>query len=263
LTLLGSTPAAQIGGLTEGSYRAFMAYDGLIGIGLGGTLTGTMDVYNPHIIDGYGVVAVHGNLISDPNTNGDVDIATTNTVISEVNGIAIDLAGTTINGTYGSLVIYPNGDYTYTPTANQTGLGQVDQFTYTLFDPLSGDTSEATFYVHLDSNTIDMTWNPADPSQPAVINDPLPLDAFNNVDVASIDYDYPVTVENIDNAISYSWLLGIGGLVIGNSSGSANFTVDPVILTDAVISVNFGRWELYSMAYMLYSHGLIQMVQPL
>ncbi|MGR0304850.1 beta strand repeat-containing protein, partial [Acinetobacter beijerinckii] len=240
LTLLGSTPAAQIDGLTEGSYRAFMAYDGLIGIGLGGTLTGTMDVYNPHIIDGYGVVAVHGNLISDPNTNGDVDIATTNTVISEVNGIAIDPAGTTINGTYGSLVIYPNGDYTYTPTANQTGLGQVDQFTYTLFDPLSGDTSEATFYVHLDSNTIDMTWNPADPSQPAVINDPLPLDAFNNVDVASIDYDYPVTVENIDNAISYSWLLGIGGLVIGNSSGSANFTVDPGNLTDAVISVNFG-----------------------
>jgi VCBS repeat-containing protein len=240
LTLLGSTPAAQIGGLTEGSYRAFMAYDGLIGVGLGGTLTGTMDVYNPHIIDSYEAVAVHGNLISDPNTNGDIDIATTNTVISEVNSVAIDPAGTTITGTYGSLVIYPNGDYTYTPNANMTGLGQVDQFTYTLFDPITGDTSDATFYVHLDSNTIDMTWNAADPSQPAVINDPLPLDAFSNVDVASIDYQYPVTVENLNNAISYSWLLGVGGLVIGSSSGSANFTVDPGNLTDAVISVNFG-----------------------
>ncbi|MCH7330581.1 beta strand repeat-containing protein, partial [Acinetobacter modestus] len=240
LTLLGSTPAAQIGGLTEGSYRAFMAYDGLIGVGLGGTLTGTMDVYNPHIIDSYEAVAVHGNLISDPNTNGDIDIATTNTVISEVNSIAIDPAGTTITGTYGSLVIYPNGDYTYTPNANMAGLGQVDQFTYTLFDPITGDTSDATFYVHLDSNTIDMTWNAADPSQPAVINDPLPLDAFSNVDVASIDYQYPVTVENLNNAISYSWLLGVGGLVIGSSSGSANFTVDPGNLTDAVISVNFG-----------------------
>jgi len=240
LTLLGSTPVAQVGGLTEGSYRAFMAYDGLIGIGLGGTLTGTMDVYNPHIIDSYEATAVHGNLISDPNTNGDVDIATTNTVISEVNGMSIDPAGTTITGTYGELVIYPNGDYTYTPNASMSGLGQVDQFTYTLFDPMSGDTSEATFYVHLDSNTIDMTWNAADPSQPAVINDPLPIDAFSNVDVASIDYEYPVTVENLDNAISYNWLLGVGGIVIGSSSGSANFTVDPGNLTDAVISVDFG-----------------------
>ncbi len=49
------------------------------------------------------------------------------------------------------LFIYANGDYTYTPNADSAGLGQVDQFTYTLLDPASNITSQATFYVHLDS----------------------------------------------------------------------------------------------------------------
>ncbi|MBD0095873.1 hypothetical protein IAF33_19090, partial [Acinetobacter baumannii] len=40
------------------------------------TLNGSVDVYNPAVITGYDIVAAHGNLISDPNTNGDVDIAT-------------------------------------------------------------------------------------------------------------------------------------------------------------------------------------------
>ncbi|NIE97988.1 Ig-like domain-containing protein [Acinetobacter sp. Tr-809] len=178
LTLLGSTPTAQIAGLTEGEYRAFLSFNGAVGGAIGVTLNGEVKLYNPAVVTGYDVVAAHGNLISDPNTNGAIDIATPNSVISEINGVAITGSPTTVTGVYGTLVIYPNGDYTYTPNPASAGLGQVDEFTYTLRDPASGTTSQATFYVHLDSKVVDMNW-PADPSQPATVSIIAADDAVN------------------------------------------------------------------------------------
>ncbi|WP_407323022.1 Ig-like domain-containing protein [Acinetobacter baumannii] len=241
LSLIGGTPTAVLEGLDAGQYRAFIGYEGLLGVGLGGTLTGTMDVYNPYIVAGYSVEPISGNVIKDASLTGEVDAASSSAVISQVNGVAVDpVAGTTITGTYGTLVIDQDGNYTYTPTVNGANLGQVDQFTYTLLDPVTGNTSEATLYVRLDSDSVDMTWNDADPSQPAVITSPLPVDAMDNVASAEIDMVYPVTTEVLDNAISYNWLLGVGGIVIGAKEGTATFTVDPGNLTDAIIAVNFG-----------------------
>ncbi|MCZ2943735.1 Ig-like domain-containing protein [Acinetobacter baumannii] len=241
LSLIGGTPTAVLEGLDAGQYRAFIGYEGLLGVGLGGTLTGTMDVYNPYIVAGYSVEPISGNVIKDASLTGEVDAASSSAVISQVNGVAVDpVAGATIIGTYGTLVIDQDGNYTYTPTVNGANLGQVDQFTYTLLDPVTGNTSEATLYVRLDSDSVDMTWNDADPSQPAVITSPLPVDAMDNVASAEIDMVYPVTTEVLDNAISYNWLLGVGGIVIGAKEGTATFTVDPGNLTDAIIAVNFG-----------------------
>ncbi|MCU4526302.1 type I secretion C-terminal target domain-containing protein [Acinetobacter pittii] len=241
LSLIGGTPTAVVEGLDAGQYRAFIGYEGLVGVGLGGTLTGTMDVYNPYIVAGYSVEPISGNVIKDASLTGEVDAASSSAVISQVNGVAVDpVAGATITGTYGTLVIDQDGNYTYTPTVDGANLGQVDQFTYTLLDPVTGNTSEATLYVRLDSNSVDMTWNDADPSQPAVITSPLPVDAMDNVASAEIDMVYPVTTEVLDNAISYNWLLGVGGIVIGSREGTATFTVDPGNLTDAIIAVNFG-----------------------
>ncbi|WP_419145780.1 beta strand repeat-containing protein, partial [Acinetobacter pittii] len=241
LTLVGGTPTAVLEGLDAGQYRAFIGYEGLLGVGLGGTLTGTMDVYNPYIVASYSVEPISGNVIKDASLTGEVDAASSSAVISQVNGIAVDpVAGAIITGTYGTLVIDQDGNYTYTPTVDGANLGQVDQFTYTLLDPVTGNTSEATLYVRLDSDSVDMTWNDADPSQPAVITSPLPVDAMDNVASAEIDMVYPVTTEVLDNAISYNWLLGVGGIVIGSKEGTATFTVDPGNLTDAIIAVNFG-----------------------
>ncbi|AQV17538.1 hypothetical protein BMU11_18760 [Acinetobacter pittii] len=241
LTLVGGTPTAVLEGLDAGQYRAFIGYEGLLGVGLGGTLTGTMDVYNPYIVASYSVEPISGNVIKDASLTGEVDAASSSAVISQVNGVAVDpVAGATITGTYGTLVIDQDGNYTYTPTVDGANLGQVDQFTYTLLDPVTGNTSEATLYVRLDSDSVDMTWNDADPSQPAVITSPLPVDAMDNVASAEIDMVYPVTTEVLDNAISYNWLLGVGGIVIGSKEGTATFTVDPGNLTDAIIAVNFG-----------------------
>ncbi|RZH34250.1 BapA/Bap/LapF family large adhesin, partial [Acinetobacter pittii] len=241
LSLIGGTPTAVLEGLDAGQYRAFIGYEGLLGVGLGGTLTGTMDVYNPYIVASYSVEPISGNVIKDASLTGEVDAASSSAVISQVNGIAVDpVAGATITGTYGTLVIDQDGNYTYTPTVDGANLGQVDQFTYTLLDPVTGNTSEATLYVRLDSDSVDMTWNDTDPSQPAVITSPLPVDAMDNVASAEIDMVYPVTTEVLDNAISYNWLLGVGGVVIGSREGTATFTVDPGNLTDAIIAVNFG-----------------------
>ncbi len=146
LTLIGGTPTAVLEGLDAGQYRAFIGYEGLVGVGLGGTLTGTMDVYNPYIVAGYSVEPISGNVIKDASLTGEVDAASSSAVISQVNGVAVDpVAGATIVGAYGTLVIDQDGNYTYTPTVDGANLGQVDQFTYTLLDPVTGNTSEQHF----------------------------------------------------------------------------------------------------------------------
>ncbi|ENV11444.1 hypothetical protein F966_00227, partial [Acinetobacter higginsii] len=241
LSLIGGVATAVIEGLEAGQYRAFIGYEGLLGVGLGGTLTGTMDVYNPYVIAGYSVEPISGNVIKDVGLNGAVDAASSNAVISMVNGNPVSATGTTtIVGTYGTLVIDQDGNYTYTPNANGLNLGKVDEFTYTLSDPATGNTSQAVLYVHLDSSEVDMTWNPTDPSQPAVITGPVPVDAMDNVASAAIDLVYPITTQFFDNAISYNWLLGVGGIVIGTKEGTATFTVAPGNVTEAIFSVNFG-----------------------
>ncbi|WP_139837593.1 beta strand repeat-containing protein, partial [Acinetobacter baumannii] len=223
LTLLGNTPTAQIGGLTEGEYRAFLSFNGLVGGAVAVTLNGSVDVYNPAVITGYDVVAAHGNLISDPNTNGDVDIATPNSIISEVNGVAVSASPTEIIGTHGTLLIYANGDYTYTPNADSAGLGQVDQFTYTLLDPASNTTSQATFYVHLDSKVVDMNWDAADPSQPATVTITAVDDAVNAAIAAE-----PHLIED-DRALgsaTYLALLSLAGINLQAPLPFVNSTVE-------------------------------------
>ncbi|EEX02997.1 type 1 secretion C-terminal target domain (VC_A0849 subclass) [Acinetobacter baumannii ATCC 19606 = CIP 70.34 = JCM 6841] len=223
LTLLGNTPTAQIGGLTEGEYRAFLSFNGLVGGAVAVTLNGSVDVYNPAVITGYDVVAAHGNLISDPNTNGDVDIATPNSIISEVNGVAVSASPTEIIGTHGTLLIYANGDYTYTPNADSAGLGQVDQFTYTLLDPASNTTSQATFYVHLDSKVVDMNWDAADPPQPATVTITAVDDAVNAAIAAE-----PHLIED-DRALgsaTYLALLSLAGINLQAPLPFVNSTVE-------------------------------------
>ncbi|QBM36512.1 BapA/Bap/LapF family large adhesin [Acinetobacter baumannii] len=223
LTLLGNTPTAQIGGLTEGEYRAFLSFNGLVGGAVAVTLNGSVDVYNPAVITGYDVVAAHGNLISNPNTNGDVDIATPNSIISEVNGVAVSASPTEIIGTHGTLLIYANGDYTYTPNADSAGLGQVDQFTYTLLDPASNTTSQATFYVHLDSKVVDMNWDAADPSQPATVTITAVDDAVNAAIAAE-----PHLIED-DRALgsaTYLALLSLAGINLQAPLPFVNSTVE-------------------------------------
>ncbi|WP_428839964.1 BapA/Bap/LapF family large adhesin [Acinetobacter nosocomialis] len=63
---------------------------------------------------------------------------------------------------------------------------------------------------------------------------------MDNVASAAIDMVYPTTQQVLNNAISYSWLLGVGGVVVGSKQGTATFNVAEGHVSEAIISVNFG-----------------------
>ena len=85
-----------------------------------------------------GTTVANGNLLAN-----DQDPAGQTLTIASVNGIAVSGA-TTITGTYGTLVVMPNGTYTYTLAGAQTNVTQLlsgqtaaDSFSYTLSDGLT------------------------------------------------------------------------------------------------------------------------------
>jgi VCBS repeat-containing protein len=163
LALLGGT-SGTVTGLESGEYRAFMGYDDgtLIGIGVGGTLNLTATDNDFTDIAGYEPVAAIGNVMS----NDDVPAGTT---VQSVDGQTIDPAGTTIQGDFGQLTILPNGTFTYTPSASGAGIGKVDTFEYTLIDA-DGNTGTATLNVQIGSDSVDMTWDAANPGSPATLD---------------------------------------------------------------------------------------------
>ncbi|WP_262528569.1 cadherin-like domain-containing protein [Agrobacterium tumefaciens] len=159
LDLFGGA-SGTVQGLDAGEYRAFMGYDGLLGAGVGGTLTVTATDYDFTEAGGYEAVEVSGNVI-------DNDDVPTGTTVQSVDGQSVDPAGTVIQGDFGELSILPDGTFTYTPLANGAGIGQVDQFEYTLVDA-TGNTGTATLNVQIGSDSVTMTWNGTDPGLPAV-----------------------------------------------------------------------------------------------
>ncbi|NRC54626.1 BapA/Bap/LapF family large adhesin [Neoaquamicrobium sediminum] len=154
--------------LDAGQYRAFVTFEG-VGLGVLGELgVGGTDLDYTEI-GGYEVEPASGNVITDVNGDGDSDVVTPTTIVSEVNGEAILAGGTTIIGTYGTLVIDQDGSYTYTPNEDAAAIGQVDQFQYTLFDPDTGNTATATLYAQIGSDSVALTFDPANPDQPATL----------------------------------------------------------------------------------------------
>ncbi|EMF0720256.1 BapA prefix-like domain-containing protein [Citrobacter freundii] len=94
------------------------------------------------------------------STNGNIlanDSAPANTVITEVNGVAVSGTGTTrIDGQYGTLTIDAKGNYTYTL---KSGLGAdsistPDSFVYTVKAP-NGDTASASLNIKATPQALD------------------------------------------------------------------------------------------------------------
>ena len=158
LSLFGGT-SGTVPGLEPGEYRAFMGFNGLLGVGVGGTLTLDGTDYDFTENGGYDPVAVSGNVL-------DNDVVPAGTTVQSVDGLAVDQDGVAIQGDFGELLIRSDGSYTYTPFANGAGIGKVDRFDYVVTDA-DGNTGPATLYVQIGSDNVTLTWSNTDPGLPA------------------------------------------------------------------------------------------------
>jgi T1SS-143 domain-containing protein len=89
------------------------------------------------------LAAATGNVLANDDAGADGGLS-----VTEVNGDAVS-GSTNIDGLYGTLTIDENGDYTYTPNAEDLPAGMSDSFTYTVTD---ADGSEDTATLTIDIN---------------------------------------------------------------------------------------------------------------
>lgn len=110
------------------------------------------------------------------NTTGNVltnDVAPTDALLTEVNGVAISATGTTeVNGLYGSLTIDARGNYTYT-LKNGVGADSIktpDSFIYTVKAP-NGDTDTASLNITPTARALDAINDVSDTLSVATLQD--------------------------------------------------------------------------------------------
>src|SRR5690606_11325786 len=127
--------------LEAGQYRAFMTYEGVLGL----TLAGSLQVYGTDYDYTDLGEAVSGNVLDNDGLPDDGEFE-----VVSVNGESITGDNTVIEGVYGVLTISPDGSYTYTPNSDPSVIGQVDTFEYTVQG--EGGTGTATLYVQIGSD---------------------------------------------------------------------------------------------------------------
>ncbi|WP_315761726.1 BapA/Bap/LapF family large adhesin [Sphingomonas sp. Y38-1Y] len=164
--------------LGPGQYRAFVAFQGVAGLGLLGALevSGIDNDFTRPIVD---PETATGNVVTDPGPGGEVDIVGAATVVESVTvgGVttAVAAGGTSVRGTYGTLTINPDGSYSYVPDASAAGIGRSDSFTYTLLDPTDNERESANLTINIGSDDV---------AAPVATNDQASVTA---------SYDYLVT----------------------------------------------------------------------
>ncbi|MGO2489706.1 MAG: BapA/Bap/LapF family large adhesin [Pseudomonas taetrolens] len=203
LGLFGSSSSAEVDGLAAGQYRFTLAMDPAV-VAVGASATAQLSVDNESLVD-FDTTGgdVSGNVITDNGVTGLPDSPGTgaDATVQTVNGEPVDsdpAVGTVVQGLYGELTIFANGDYSYSANGDPANIGKVDTFAYQLTTP-AGGTASANLYVHIDSTDSTVIWDPADPSAPGVIE----LVATDDIATAQIAIDNVVETESV-TALSYS-----------------------------------------------------------
>ncbi|WP_333969586.1 beta strand repeat-containing protein [Alteromonas mediterranea] len=175
-----------------------------------------------------GSTTTSGNVIDAANTGDVADSIAEGGVVTQVthtNGepvtvLGTGLSGVTIQGDYGDLTIFEDGSYTYVANGVRDGLGSTDSFSYTISDGTSTSTANLNFNlsgqgISADSARAELTYDFASE--------------------AGIDFE---------NALTYSWTIGIGGIVIpslfGNDTESDTFIVSENTVQDITLTVDGG-----------------------
>jgi hypothetical protein len=232
LGLFGQSSSAKIEGLEAGQYRFTLKLDpNLVSVGAGATAK--LSVTNDSLTDFTGVAGpdVTGNVITDPGIGGQPDEPGTGGPVKvqvEVEGEFVDAdatTGTVLQGQYGQLTIFANGEYKYTPNGDIANIGKVDAFEYHLVNGAGGSAS-ATLYVRIDSPSVDVNWSATDPSAPGVIN------TVANDDLGSAQIDIVNLVTQADLAtLSYNLAL------LGSSTGTGA-AINVATGTTAELAIN-------------------------
>ncbi|HCK6645670.1 TPA: BapA prefix-like domain-containing protein [Salmonella enterica subsp. enterica serovar Typhi str. CT18] len=209
------------------------------------------------------------------NTTGNVltnDVAPTDALLTEVNGVAIAATGTTeVNGLYGSLIIDARGNYTYT-LKNGVGADSIktpDSFIYTLKAP-NGDTDTASLNITPTARALDAINDVSDTLSVATLQDTAAwLDSSvgsaswgllgksgsgsGTFDVATgtvlkgaslvFDVSTLITLGNLN----ISWAIQENGTVIRNGT----VPVANITLGSAMVTVNLSGLELDAGTYTL------------
>ncbi|MGP5354862.1 BapA/Bap/LapF family large adhesin [Pseudomonas helleri] len=156
--------------LGEGTYRVTASTSILLSLG---SKVSIEQKFTPTYLDKFVVGTVTpatGNVLSSTLTGPD-KLGSVLTVISVLdNGVFVNAGGEgkVVAGAYGTLTLFADGKYTYTPNAGLTAsnVGQVDHFTYKLTSP-TGNSDTAELYIRLDSPDRPQVWDDANPGAPA------------------------------------------------------------------------------------------------
>ncbi|TVV76525.1 BapA/Bap/LapF family large adhesin, partial [Sphingomonas solaris] len=193
-----------------GEYRAFLTFDGAAGVGLLGNLNVTGSEADFTANADVTPIAATGNVIRDAGPDGNVDAVTPGTLLTSVtvNGVPIPVlpGGSTINTVWGTLTIAPDGNYSYLPNADPAAIGRTEVFTYTLFDPSSGQIESATLSITIDS--------------PDIAGPPV---AMPDTAVAAVTFENVVAIA--PSAPTFGFTSQPSGLLQSTGSGNGTFTV--------------------------------------
>ncbi|WP_045491106.1 BapA/Bap/LapF family large adhesin [Pseudomonas sp. StFLB209] len=153
LNLGGGQYGLTLDDQTPGSYRVNLR---ITGVGLLNTVTVSLvnsaTATNQQVVTGS--TPVVGNLLTDTAGGGADVLGSALTVLSVMTAansfVQPGYNGTTLTGTYGNLLVRPDGSYTYTLKSGLTSsaIGNADQFTYKLTHP-NGSSDTATLTINL------------------------------------------------------------------------------------------------------------------
>ncbi|WP_033073283.1 BapA/Bap/LapF family large adhesin [Sphingopyxis sp. MWB1] len=227
VSLLGGDLAAMQD-LGAGEYRAFMAFEGVAGLGILGELSvsGTDSDYT----DIANIIAINasGNVITDVDGEGNADLAPAGTVVHSiiVNGVTTDVIvdGTIVAGQFGTLVIYLDGSYTYTPGSDAANIGKAESFTYVIARP-DGVQESASLTIQIGSPDVALSWGA--PGSNATIDFVASSDAVS----AGVLFKHQVSTSTSDLLTLNNPALG------GPQSANANFSVAAGTESNAVVHI--------------------------
>ncbi|WP_228199065.1 BapA/Bap/LapF family large adhesin [Acinetobacter sichuanensis] len=239
--LLGGKSKETDFSLTEGKWMFVMAS----GEGVQ-ALTGYSLHFDKAIIKDYNEATsisgeVFGNVITDEDAINGKDELPEGTVITAVNGQAINADGDTfIEGQYGTLTIKADGTYTYVVDSEFRGpFGSKDVFTYQVTSP-AGNTAEAKLEIELN----------IEPAEDRIdIHNTVILDLEPQVTLDTNDSDIKPAIGF--DLVKLGFLGGILSADALSAAGAMKFSVDDDTVRELTFSGSSGGVSLFT-TYELY-----------